>query len=115
MTNVRGTAGKSSGIITASFREIPSVALHDARRVLNRLQRAGMGGVLMIGRPGQPLLDISVAEGRTGFIVAGGLNPLAAVVEAGIHCELKSLSGLEEAGRFSSIDETFCRYMDALR
>jgi hypothetical protein len=115
MTDVRGAAGKETGVISASFREIPSVALDDARRVFDRLQRSGMGGILMIGRPGQPLLDIPVAEGRTGFIVVGGLNPLAAVVEAGISCELKSLSGLEEFSLFSTFDETFRRYMDALR
>ena len=115
MTDVRGAASKGNGIITASFREIPSVALDDARRVFDRLQRAGMGGILMIGRPGQPLLDIPVAEGRTGFIVVGGLNPLAAVVEAGVSCEMKSLSGLEEFDRFSGFDEIFRRYMDALR
>lgn len=115
MTDVRESAKSGRGIITASFREIPSVALDNARRVFDRLQRAGMGGILMIGRPGQPLLDIPVAEGRTGFIVVGGLNPVAAVVEAGIPCELKSLSGLEEFSRFSAVDETFRRYMDALR
>lgn len=115
MTDVRGAASKGNGIITASFREIPSVALDNARRVFDRLHRAGMGGILMIGRPSQPLLDIPVAEGRTGFIVVGGLNPVAAVVEAGIPCELKSLSGLESFNRFSTFDETFRRYMDALR
>lgn len=115
MTDVRGAARNGNGIITASFREIPAVALDDARKVFDRLQRVGMGGILMIGRPGQPLLDIPVAEGRTGFIVVGGLNPLAATVEAGISCELKSLSGLEEFSRFSTFDETFRGYMDALR
>jgi HTH-type transcriptional regulator, global nitrogen regulator NrpRI len=115
MTDVRESARSGSGVITASFREIPAVALDDARRVFDRLQRAGLGGILMIGRPGQPLLDIPVAEGRAGFIVVGGLNPLAAVVEAGISCELKSLSGLEEVSRFSTFDETFRRYMDSLR
>jgi repressor of nif and glnA expression len=115
MTDVRESARSGHGVITASFREIPSVALDDARRVFDRLQRLGMGGILMIGRPGQPLLDIPVAEGRTGFIVVGGLNPAAAVVEAGIPCELKSLSGLEEFSRFSTFDEIFRRYMDALR
>lgn len=115
MTDVRESARSGNGIITASFREIPSVAFDDARRVFDRLQRASMGGILMTGRPGQPLLDIPVAEGRTGFVVVGGLNPLAAVVEAGISCELKSLSGLEEFNRFSTFDETFRRYMDALR
>jgi len=115
MTDVRESAKSGSGVITASFREIPSVALDNARRIFDRLQRSGMGGILMIGRPGQPLLDIPVAEGRTGFIVVGGLNPVAAVVEAGISCELKSLSGLEEFSRFSTCEETFRRYMDALR
>ncbi len=115
MTDVRESARSGNGVITASYREIPSVAADDARRVFDRLERAGLGGVLMIGRPGQPLLDIPVAEGRTGFIVVGGLNPVAAVFEAGIPCELKSLSGLEEFSRFSAFAETFRRYMDALR
>lgn len=115
MTDVRGSVRDGNGVITASFREIPSVALDDARRIFDRLQRAGMGGILMIGRPGQPLLDIPVTEGRTGFIVIGGLNPIAAVVEAGIHCEVKSLSGLEEASRFCTFDETLRRYMNSLR
>jgi len=115
MTSVRECVRSGNGVITASFREIPSVALDDARRAFFRLQRAGMGGILMTGRPGQPLLDIPVAEGRTGFIVVGGLNPVAAVVEAGISCELKSLSGLEEFSRFSTFEETFRCYMDSLR
>jgi repressor of nif and glnA expression len=115
MTDVRGAARDGNGLITASFREIPSVAADDARRVFDRLQQNGLGGVLLTGRPGQPLLDIPVAEGRTGFIVIGGLNPMAAVVEAGIPCETQSLSGLEEMGRFRPFSETFRRYMDALR
>lgn len=115
MTDVRGAARNGNGVITASFREIPSVAMDDARSVFARLERAGMGGVLLTGRPGQPLLDIPVAEGRTGLVVCGGLNPIAAIVEAGIPCQPKSLSGLESAARFTRLDETFRRYMDALR
>jgi len=115
LTSVREAVRTGNGVVTASFRELPSVAISDARRVFDRLQQSGMGGVLMIGRPGQPLLDIPVAEGRTGFIVTGGLNPMAAAAEAGIPCDLKSLSGLEEFSRFSRLEETFRRYMDALR
>jgi repressor of nif and glnA expression len=40
-----------------------------------------------VGKPNQPLLDIPVMEGRAGIIVAGGLNPLAAVEESGIRTE----------------------------
>ena len=115
MTDVRGCVQKGAGIITASFREIPSAAADDTRRLFNRIQQLGLGGVLLTGRAGQPLLDIPVADGRTGIIVIGGLNPIAAVYEAGIPCEPKSLSGLEDFARFRTYNETFRRYMDSLR
>ena len=41
----------------------------------------------MIGKPGHHLLDIPVSEGQVGMIVAGGLNPLAALEKAGITTE----------------------------
>lgn len=115
MTCVRECARTGNGIIGASFREIPSVALDDAKQLWKALERIGLDGVLVVGRPSQPLLDIPVTEGRTGIVVVGGLNPIAAVCEAGIHCELQSLSGLEGLERFSPFDEIFRRYMDSLR
>ena len=48
------------------------------------MQKAGLGGVLLVGRPGQPLLEVPVSTGRVGLVVIGGLNPLGAVEEAGI-------------------------------
>ncbi len=115
MTDLRGCIHKDHGIITASFREIPSAATDDANKIFARLQKLGLGGALLTGRPGQPLLDIPVAEGRTGFIVTGGLNPMAAIVEAGIPCEPRSLSSLEDFSLFRLYNETFRRYMDSLR
>jgi len=84
MTSVVNTARNGYGIIGASFREVPSVALDDVRRLARQSEQAGLGGLLAIGTPNQPLLDIPVAQGRTGLIVCGGLNPVAAVVESGI-------------------------------
>lgn len=84
MTTVRDASLTGHGAIGASFREIPAAAVNDARRTLARMEQVGLGGALMVGRPGQALLDVPVPEGRTGMIVAGGLNPLAAVEEIGI-------------------------------
>ena len=84
MTTVREAARTGQGSIGASFREIPAEAVQDARRVTSRMRRVGLGGAMVIGRSGQPLLDVPVPQGRAGMIVAGGLNPLAAVEEAGI-------------------------------
>lgn len=115
MTNVRSAARSGEGIITASFREIPSVAMEDARRLFAVLRKNGMGGVLLTGRPGQPLLDIPVGEGRSGLVVIGGLNPVAALVEAGIPCDVKSLCGLEPFAHLVPFEKALRSYMNDLR
>jgi len=84
MTSVAQAALTGSGIVGASFREIPVSCLAEARRLTGEAERVGLGGVLVIGNPGQPLLDIPVGQGRVGVVVFGGLNPVAAIVESGI-------------------------------
>ncbi len=84
MTSVSRVAATGDGVVGASFREIPAQAADLARRVGARMERAGLGGILMMGRPGQPLLEVPVSEGRVGLILLGGLNPMAAVEEAAI-------------------------------
>ena len=94
MTSVRQAAITGNGKIGASFREVPSVAVEKVEKIKKRLDRIGLGGILMIGKPGRPLLDIPVSEGRVGMIVAGGLNPLAAVEESGIPTVNTAMKGL---------------------
>lgn len=84
MTSVTRAATTGDGVIGASFREIPAPAAALARRVSARMEKIGLGGIFLLGRPGQPLLEIPVSPGRVGLVVVGGLNPLAAVEEAGI-------------------------------
>ncbi len=84
MTQVRFAAESGFGCIGASFREIPAAALQEVNRVRARLRALQLDGILAIGRPGRPLLDVPVAIGRVGLVVAAGLNPIAAVEEAGI-------------------------------
>jgi len=84
MTNVLQAARTGSGVIGASFREVPTIALPEVRRLAALSEEIGLGGLLAMGAPNQPLLDIPVAQGCVGIIVAGGLNPIAAIVEQGI-------------------------------
>ena len=84
MTSVSKVVSTGNGTIGASFREIPSAALHEAEKLRKKLEEIGLGAIIMIGRPSQPLLDIPVSEGRTGMVVLPGLNPLAACEEEGI-------------------------------
>jgi len=84
MTTVQHAASTGNGIIGAGFREIPAIALAEARRVARQAEQVGLGGILAFGHPNQPLLDVPVPHGRVGLALAGGLNPIAAVAEAGI-------------------------------
>lgn len=84
MTNVQEAAATGSGLIGASFREIPASAFDDARNVMDRLKTLRLDCVLAVGRPDRPLLEVPVSPGRVGIVVAAGLNAVAAVEEAGI-------------------------------
>ncbi len=94
MTSVRQVALTGNGKIGASFREVPSVGLPRVERIRKRLDSVGLGGIMLIGKPSRPLLDIPVSEGRVGMIVTGGLNPVAAVEESGIATENVAMDSL---------------------
>ena len=80
-TSVSRTALSGNGAITASFREVPMGVLANLNAVRDDCRRAGFQGFLHVGRPGQPVLNIPVHEGRVGLILATGLNPLASLWE----------------------------------
>jgi HTH-type transcriptional regulator, global nitrogen regulator NrpRI len=96
MTSVREAVLTGNGKIGASFREVPSMGMPRIEMIRKRLDIVGLGGIMMIGKPGRPLLDIPVSEGRVGMIVAGGLNPIAAVEESGIATENVAMGSLFE-------------------
>lgn len=105
MTRVRDAIVTGSGILCAGFREVPSVAVEDVRRVERQMRAVGLGGIVEIGKPNQPLLGIPVSEGHAGMIVYGGLNPIALLHESGIPVKIKSLAGLEEFSSLKTVEE----------
>ena len=94
MTDVRGAVENGSGKVLAGFREFPAVCLNNVLEIVEKLEKIGMSGVTAIGKPGQPVLEIPVSAGCVGMVVLGGLNPLAAVEEAGIKTENKALCAM---------------------
>jgi repressor of nif and glnA expression len=84
MTSVGAAAATGTGAITASFREVPMAALTRLRAIADELGAHGFPGILHIGRPGLPVLNIPVHEGRVGVVLATGLNPLACLWERGL-------------------------------
>lgn len=104
-TDVRGAIAGSHGRILASFREIPVVSMREAEKLRERMALQGVGGNVHFGRPNQPFLDVPVGIDKVGMIVVGGLNPVAALEEAGISTENRAMSTLYEYSRLLTFNE----------
>jgi repressor of nif and glnA expression len=102
MTSVSQAAKTGNGKILANFREIPaqSRAIVDEKATI--LKETGIGGVYALGNTSEPICQIAVGLNRVGIVLLGGLNPLAAAVEAGIEVESIAESGMIDFQRLQS-------------
>jgi repressor of nif and glnA expression len=114
MTDYLGAVSSGDGLIGASFREFPAVSRNQVVEIVERLEKVGLGGLLSIGWPSHPLLEIPVQEGRVGAIIAGGLNPVAVMVERGKKLDFRALSGLVGFDRLFPYHELSERVRDVV-
>ncbi len=84
MTRVMDAVNTGTGKLLANLREIPASALPEAEKVLSSITDARIGGITEIGKPGKPVLDAPVDNGKVGIVVYAGVNAMAAVEETGI-------------------------------
>ncbi len=102
MTSVGLAARMGNGKILANFREIPALARPLVETDIAELKEAGIGGVYALGNISEPVCQIGVGLNRVGVVLLGGLNPVAAAVEAGIEVENRAESGMMEFGELRS-------------
>jgi repressor of nif and glnA expression len=105
MTSIGQTARTGSGKILGAFRTIPGPAKADVEEINARLESVRINGVFKIGEISEPLCQIPVAVNRVGLIQLGGLNPVAAAVEAGIEVENIAESGMIDFEQLKSFWE----------
>ncbi len=96
MTGVHAAATGGDGRICASFRLIPASARDAVAGLLGEMKASGLGGTVVLGRPGQPCLEVPAGKERAGMVVAGGLNPPAAAEEIGVDTYSKAMASLVE-------------------
>jgi len=96
MTSVGEVAREGAGKVLANFREIPALCRPLAEKVISGLKQAGLGGLLVMGDTSQSVCEIPVELNKIGIILLGGLNPVAAAVEAGLEVENTAMSGVIE-------------------
>jgi len=94
MTSASGAAKTGNGKILANFREIPAPSRAIVEEKVAMLKEVGIGGVYALGNTSEPVCQIAVGLNRVGMVLLGGLNPVAAAVEAGIKVENIAESGL---------------------
>ena len=94
MTSVSQAAQTGNGKILGVFRTIPAPARETFEEKLALLREAGINSVYAVGNTSEPLCQIPVSLNRIGIVQLGGLNAIAAAVEAGIEIENIAESGL---------------------
>ena len=105
MTRVSEAARTGNGEILANFREIPAPARATVDEKLAQLKEIGIGGVYALGNTSEPVCQITVGLNRVGMVLLGGLNPVAAAVEAGIEIDNMAESGLIDFQQLLSLWE----------
>jgi HTH-type transcriptional regulator, global nitrogen regulator NrpRI len=105
MTTVGQAARTGRGKILGAFRTIPAPARGDVEAIKARLEKAGINGIFCLGETSEPVGQIPVAANRIGLIQLGGLNPVAAAVEAGIEVENIAESGVIDFSELKSFWE----------
>ena len=84
---------KRTGRILASLREIPYIARPETLEVLDDVEKAGFS-ILKVGKPSELVYNAKVERYHVGIVAPGGLNPIAAIKEAGIPVEAKAVETL---------------------
>jgi hypothetical protein len=105
LTSAHQAAVSGNGKIGASFRLVPAAARRRLQDVLAGMDKHGLGGVIAVGRPSQPLLEIQVDMEMMGLVVVAGLTPMAAVVESGIPAVNQAMKTLADYSILRPIEE----------
>lgn len=105
MTSVGASARTGNGKVIGVFRTLPAPAREVLEEKIALLDEAGIHGVFAVGNTSEPLCQIAVPLNRIGVVQLGGLNPVAAAVEAGIEIESIAESGFIDFGELQSFEE----------
>lgn len=101
-TSVLDVANNGTGIIPANFRIIPASKRDDAIKIINKLSKIGINGVIHVGESGKSVLGIPVPENMIGIVIIGGVSPLCAAQESGYDLNIKLADSFAEYSQMSS-------------
>lgn len=103
VTRVADAVSTRSGKILANVRAIPVAAADLASDLLEKSRTVGFGGLLEVGKPGEPVLGCPVGPGKMGIAFAAGVNGAVAAEEQGIRIQTHPLSALLDYSRMKEM------------
>ena len=103
VTSVANAIFKGTGRVLANVREVPVAAAKHACSLLEDFQAAGLGGLIKIGGPAEPILGCPVASGKIGIAFYAGVNGVVAAGELGARIETMPLSMMVDYSRMSKL------------
>ena len=103
-TSILDVISSGDGIIPANFRTIPMTKENQAKELLARLKKIGIGGLIKMGKPGESVLGINVPEGMIGVAIIGGITPVCAAQEDGYDLNIKLADEFVNYESMTSID-----------
>ncbi len=104
MTSVKKVLETGEGIIPANFRVIPSNTKNKTIKVLNKLKKINIDGILDIGEKGRDTLGIPVNENLIGVTIIGGVTPFCVAQELGHQINIKTIDELEKFNNLQQIN-----------
>ena len=92
VTSVADAVFKGTGAVLANVREVPVAAVKPVRALLDESRSAGLGGLIKIGEPSEPVLGCPVGSGKIGIAFYAGVNGVVAAEEMGIKIKTAPIS-----------------------
>ena len=105
ITSIHDVMRKGSGAILANLRECHREAEPLVATILDELAESSFSGILDVGLPNSPLLDVSVSPEYFGIAAIGGTNPMAAIKEGGKWVQTRAIKGLMEVSGMTEISD----------
>jgi repressor of nif and glnA expression len=94
MTSILKLLETGSGRVLANVREIPLTARFNTMKTLEVMKDAGINGVFSDCQRMRPLYGVPIALGKCGVASYSGINPFAALGEAGIKIRVMPLAAV---------------------
>ena len=88
-TSILDVVSSGEGLIPANFRLIPGIGRGKTIKLMQKLDKIGIGGIIGISDEGKDILGMNVPDGMVGIAVVGGITPFCAIQEAGEEIDIK--------------------------